>query len=368
MATLPAMTNLHAVIMAGGSGTRFWPASRKRRPKQFLPLVAGASMLQATIDRLAGLCPPERTWIVTNGELAKLLPKVVPGFPRAQVLVEPEARDTAPCIALATAHVEARDPGATMLVMPADHVIAPTKAFQRLLRRGARLAADDRTLVTFGIAPTFPATGYGYIEAGARRDDVAPAAFAAKRFREKPDLATARRFLRHGGFFWNSGIFVWTTNAIRTAMAASNPELAHGTEALLAAVRAGKKAALVRAFGALPRTSIDFGVMEKAPQVTVVAAELQWDDVGSFPALGAVGARDDDGNVRVLGADSSALQLQSRDNVVYAEGARTVALFGVHDLVVVAVDDVVLVCPKDKAADLKQLVEHVRQHGREDLL
>lgn len=367
-ATLPPMANLHAVIMAGGSGTRFWPASRKRRPKQFLPLCGGASMLQATLDRVAGLCPVERTWIVTNGELAKRLPHVVPQFPRAQVLVEPEARDTAPCIALATAHIAARDPRATMVVMPADHVIAPTRAFHQLLRRGARLAADDRTLVTFGVAPTFPATGYGYIEAGARCDDAKPAAFAAKRFREKPDLATAQRFLRRGGFYWNSGIFVWTANAIRAAMAASNPELARGTDAMLGALQAGRKSALLRAFAALPRTSIDFGVMEKAEHVTVVAAELQWDDVGSFPALGAVGDRDGDDNVRVLGPASKALQLGSRGNVVYAEGARTVALFGVHDLVVVAVDDVVLVCPKDKAADLKQLVEHVRASGREDLL
>lgn len=362
------MANLHAVIMAGGSGTRFWPASRTRRPKQFLPLCHGASMLQATLDRVAGLCPVERTWIVTNGELAKQLPRVVPQFPRAQVIVEPQARDTAPCIALATAHIAARDPRATMVVMPADHVIAPTRAFQQLLRRGARLAADERTLVTFGVAPTFPATGYGYIEAGARCDTRTPAAFAAKRFREKPDLATAKRFLRRGGFYWNSGIFVWTTNAIRAAMAASNPELARGTDAMLAAARTGKPQALARAFAELPRTSIDFGVMEKAPHVAVVAADLQWDDVGSFPALGAVGERDADGNVQLLGEGSAHLQLGSRGNVVYAEGERTVALFGVHDLVVVAVDDVVMVCPKEKAADLKQLVEHVRSRGREDLL
>jgi mannose-1-phosphate guanylyltransferase len=362
------MANLHAVIMAGGSGTRFWPASRRLRPKQFLPLAAGQPLLQATLDRIAGLVPPACTWIVTNAELARRLPKVVPDFPRQQVLVEPEARDTAPCLALATAHIAARDPHATMLVMPADHVIPDTKAFHRLVRRGMKLAADGRTLVTFGVTPTHPATGYGYLETGARLDEGAPAAFAAKRFREKPDLATARRFLKKGGFLWNSGIFLWTTRALRSAMASANPALAAGTEAMLAAVQAGRRQALVRAFRALPRTSIDYGVMELAAHVAVVKADLRWDDVGSFPALAAVGAHDAAGNVHVLGAGSTALSLDSRDNVVYAEGERTVALFGVHDLVVVTVDDVVMVCPKDRAAHLKELVEHARRHGREDLL
>ncbi|MFO1031909.1 MAG: mannose-1-phosphate guanylyltransferase [Planctomycetota bacterium] len=362
------MANLHAVIMAGGSGTRFWPASRRLRPKQFLPLVAGKPLLQATLDRVAGLVPTARTWIVTNADLARQLAKVVPAFPRRQVLVEPEARDTAPCVALATAHIAARDPKATMLVMPADHVIPDTKAFHRLVRRGAKLAADGRTLVTFGIKPTHPATGYGYLETGARLDATAPAAFAARRFREKPDLATARRFLKKGGFLWNSGIFVWTTDALRQAMAQANPALAAGTEAMLAAARAGRTQALTRAFRALPRTSIDYGVMELAAHVAVVAADLRWDDVGSFPALTAVGVTDANGNVHVLGAGSTALSLASRDNVAYAEGKRTLALFGVHDLVVVAVDDVVMVCPKDQAANLKELVEHARRHGREDLL
>lgn len=362
------MANLHAVIMAGGSGTRFWPASRRLRPKQFLPLVSGKPLLQTTLDRIAGLVPPECTWIVTNAELARQLKRIVPGFPRQQVLVEPESRDTAPCLALATAHIAARDTEATMLVMPADHVIPDTRAFHRLVRRGVKLAADSRTLVTFGVTPTHPATGYGYLETGARLDQAAPAAFAARRFREKPDLPTARRFLKKGGFLWNSGIFVWTTRALRSAMARANPALAAGTETMLAAVKAGRRQALARAFRALPRTSIDYGVMEQAAHTAVVKADLCWDDVGSFPALTAVGERDADGNVQVLGACSTALSLDSRDNVVYAEGKQTVALFGVHDLVVVSVDDVVMVCPKDRAPNLKELVEHARRHGREDLL
>lgn len=359
------MRSLHAVIMAGGSGTRFWPASRKERPKQFLPLAHGVPLLQATLDRLVGLCSRERTWIVTNAAQAKLVTRLLPDFPPAQIIVEPEARDTAPCVALATATIAALDADATMIVLPADHVIAPRRTFHAMLRRGVALARDDRTLVTFGVTPSHPATGYGYLECGDRLDAKAPPAFAARRFREKPDAATARRFLRAGRFLWNSGIFVWTVPAIRHAMATANNELDHGVTALLAAKNGAQR---LRAFRAMPKTSIDFGVMERAPHVAVVRADLQWDDIGSFPALTAVGSTDRLGNTALLSRGASQLPLQSHGNVVYAEGQRTVALFGVDDLVVVAVDDVVLVCPKARAADLKLMVEHARASGRTDLL
>lgn len=362
------MSSLHAVIMAGGSGTRFWPASRKKRPKQFLPLCDGVSLIGATVARVQGLCPPERIWIVTNPVQARALPKVLPAFPRSQVIVEPEARDTAPCVGLAVATVAARDPEATMVVLPADHVIRPVDAFQRLLRRGAALAQDGRTLVTFGIAPTHAATGYGYVECGRRLDDQTPEAMAVARFREKPDRATAEQFVAAGKFLWNSGIFVWSVAAIRAAMAAGNQDLAEATSAMLAAAQANEPARLKRAFRRAPKTSIDYAVMEKAPAVAVVRADVTWDDVGSFPALTAVGENDDRGNTAVLGGGAARVLCQSEGNVVYAEGKRTVALFGVKDLVVVAVGDAVLVCPKDRANDLKVLVEQVRAAGRADLL
>jgi mannose-1-phosphate guanylyltransferase len=364
------MSSLHAVVMAGGSGTRFWPASRTARPKQFLPLAHGKLLIQATIDRLAGLCDQGNVWIATNAVQARALPKLLPDFPRDRVIVEPEARDTAPCVALAAATIAARDPHATMVVLPADHVIEPVAEFHRMLRRGAELAADDETLVTFGITPTFPATGYGYIECGGRLpgDDAAPRAFAARRFREKPDLATAEGFLAAGGFLWNSGIFVWTVPAIRRAMAAGHAALGAAADRMVQGLERGQRAAVTRAFKQAPKTSIDYAVMEKAPRIAVVEATVQWDDVGSFPALTSVGVADDAQNVAVLTGGSSQLALHSRGNIVYAEGKRTVALFGVQDLVVVAVGDAVLVCPKDRANDLKQFVEHVRAQGRTDLL
>lgn len=362
------MTALHAVIMAGGSGTRFWPASRKRRPKQFLPLVDGVPLLAATVERLRGLVAPECIWIATNQAQAEALPALLPGFPAAQVIVEPEPRDTAPCVALAAATIGARDADATMIVLPADHVITPTDVFQAMLRRGVELAQDGESLVTFGVAPTFPATGYGYIECGDAIDADRPQALLARRFREKPDVATARDFVAAGTFLWNSGIFVWSLAAIAAAMQNGNAALADGAEQLRAALQRGDADAAVQLFTQLPKTSIDYAVMEKASRVVVVRAEVRWDDVGSFPALAAIAEADAAGNTAVLANGASQLAIDSAANIIYAEGPRIVALFGVRDLVVVAVDDAVLVCPKDRAADLKVVVERLQQEGRSDLL
>ncbi len=346
------MSNLHAVIMAGGSGTRFWPASRAERPKQFLPLAHGTPLLRAAVERVKGICPPERIWIVTNPVQAAVLPKVLPEFGPEQVIVEPSARDTAPCVALALASVRQRDADARMLVLPADQVIGPQDEFERMVQRAAGIAGDDRTLVTFGIEPTFPATGYGYIECGEPIDDARPAARHAVRFREKPVRELAEQFVASGNFLWNSGIFVWTVAAAESAMRQSSPELHDNMQAMTRAIRDGDHEALAQAFGRAPKTSIDFAVMEKAPQVAVVEATVQWDDVGSFPALTAVAPPDDQGNAAMLIDGAQKILCESRDNVVYAEGERTVALFGVEGLVVVALGDPVMVCPKAKADQL----------------
>ncbi|MCC7396698.1 MAG: mannose-1-phosphate guanylyltransferase [Planctomycetes bacterium] len=359
---------LHAVIMAGGSGTRFWPASRARRPKQVLPLAHGVPLVRATVERLRGLCDAHHVWIVTNAAQAAGMIELLPDVPPDHVLVEPEARDTAPCVALAAATIAAVDAEATMIVLPADHVITPIDTFQQMLARGVALAADGETLVTFGIEPTFAATGYGYIECGDELDHLSPRARAVRRFREKPDQATAEQFVRSGAFSWNSGIFVWTTAAIRRAMRLGNAALADAGEAMTAAAKAGDAAALERAFRSAPRISIDYAVMEKADRIAVVTAAIRWDDVGRFPALPAIAPADAAGNCAVTAAGAAVLNLDARGNIVYAEGQRTVALFGVEDLVVVAVGDAVMVCPKDKAHDLKRLVEHVRSAGRADLL
>ncbi|MBL8754555.1 MAG: mannose-1-phosphate guanylyltransferase, partial [Planctomycetes bacterium] len=256
---------------------------------------------------------------------------------------------------------------ATMLVLPSDQLIEHTDAFQAMMRQGIALAQDGETLVTFGIQPTFPATGYGYVECGAPVANGNGARHVA-RFREKPDRATAEQFLAAGNFLWNSGIFVWQVKAIRRAMARADQDLAAATEAMVAALQKPEGTVKKATFAQAPKKSIDFAVMEKADKVVVVPATMRWDDVGSFPALGAVQAADDAGNVAVLAGGASHVALEAHDNIVYAEGARTVATFGVQGLVVVAVGDAVLVCPRDKAHDLKALVEQLRRSGRDDLL
>ncbi|MFY9344894.1 MAG: sugar phosphate nucleotidyltransferase [Planctomycetota bacterium] len=360
------MSSVHAVILAGGSGTRFWPASRAARPKQFLPLAGGKPLIEATLDRLQGLVPDDHVWVATNKQQAKGLAKLLPNLRRERLILEPEARDTAPCVALAAATIGARDPDATMIVLPADHVIEPRPAFQAMLRAGIAAAQDGETLVTFGITPTSPATGFGWLECGAPVG--ANGVRRVVRFREKPDRATAERFVAAGNFLWNSGIFVWRLPALRAAMERSDPELAGAAAAMLAALQKPEGTVKRSTFQQAPARSIDYAVMEKADKVVVVPATVRWNDVGSFPALAAEQAPDGDGNVAVLANGAAGLALQAHDNIVYAEGNRTVALFGVRDLVVVAVGDAVLVCSKDKANDLKTLVQHVRAQGRTDLL
>ncbi|MEC8653574.1 MAG: mannose-1-phosphate guanylyltransferase [Planctomycetota bacterium] len=362
------MGSLHAVIMAGGSGTRFWPASRQSRPKQLLPLCDGEPMIRAAVARVSSCCSPAHTWIVTHEAQRAATLALLPDFPKEQVILEPEARDTAPCVALAVAAISARDPDATIVVLPADHAIEPVSEVARMLERAAGIAADGQTIVTFGVPPSYPATGYGYIELGQARDAAAPRAFAVTQFREKPDLATAERFVREARHWWNTGIIVFQARAMLEQMRRHCPELAAATEGMARASASGDADALATAFRAAPKTSIDFAVMEKADALAVVECTASWDDVGGFAALTRVLDADDQGNHRSLHGEAAAQLVESEGNVVYAEGPRTVTLFGVEGLVVAAVGDAVLVCPKDRAEELKKVVEQLRATGREDLL
>jgi mannose-1-phosphate guanylyltransferase len=354
--------------MAGGSGTRFWPASRQTRPKQLLPLAGGKAMIAAAVDRLKAICPPENIWIVTNRAQKKAVGKLLLDFPINQILIEPEPRDTAPCIAYAMASIAARDPDATLVVVPADQVIHPVSEFERMTARAMALASDGKTLVTFGVPPDHPATGYGYIELGASKDKALPHAFEAKSFREKPDLATAQQFVDSNKFWWNSGIFVFEIPAMLHAFTEHEPALALATSRMLKAIQSNKRSSLTRAFKQAPKTSIDFAVMEKSQHITVVECTAAWDDVGSFPALARVLPEDPTGNHFSLHEGADAQALLSKGNIVYAEGKQTVALFGVDNLVVATVGDAILVCPKERAADLKTLIAHLREKGRQDLL
>lgn len=359
---------LQVVILAGGSGTRFWPASRRRRPKQLLPLAQGRSLLRATADRVLPLCGGGAIWVATSENLAAAIRRDFPELPAERLIIEPEPRDTAPCAALAAAVIDAAVPGAPIAMLPSDHLIEPPDRFRAILLRGAELAGDRRTLVTFGIKPTFAATGYGWIDPGTRIDEREPRAFRVQRYREKPDRATAEAFLATGRMLWNSGMFVWTAAALRAAMAHTAPDLAAAADAMARASLDHDRRSLLAAFRTASPGSIDKAVMEKAPNVAVVEADLAWSDIGSFAALDAAFPTDAAGIVRSLHAGARVVTLDSRDCVVHGEGPGVIALLGVEGLIVVRTKDAILVCKKDRAEDIKKLHALLGEVGCEDLL
>ncbi len=352
---------LHAVILAGGRGERFWPWSRAERPKQLLAITSARTMLDETVRRVDPLIPRERVRVVTGPALAEPIREALPELGREQVVVEPRGKNTAPAIGLAAALIAAEDDDASMVLLPADHHVPDGGAFRDAVAYADALARESGALVTFGIVPERAETGYGYIEAGVeagRQGEIRH--HEVLRFVEKPDSATARRYVENGGILWNSGIFVWRVSDILEALATHVPAMAGPLDALTrAAGGAGEKAAVEALFDAAPSISIDYAVMEKAERVFVVRAPLTWDDVGAWSALDRVFEADGDGNVLrgdVLGVDAS-------DNIVLADEG-VVGLIGVSGLVVVRTGDAVLVCTRERAQDVKELVQALK--ARED--
>lgn len=347
---------LYAVIMAGGSGTRFWPLSRARRPKQFLPLASASPLLADTVRRLSGLVPAANTFVVCGPQHARWVRKVLPKLPAAQVVVEPVPRNTAPAIGLAAVHVARKDPNGMMLVLPSDHAIRDSRAFRECVRKAASIA-EQGYLVAIGIRPNRPETGFGYIQVG---EPLAGGSHRVKAFVEKPDAHSAERYLASGDFLWNAGMFVFRTDAIASAFQKLMPELS----AALSTISAGKSRRslgreAVRAFKHLPTVSIDYGVMEKADNLAVLPAEFGWSDLGSFASIAEVRRADERGNV-VSG--KAATLIDCEDCVVFAAD-RALALVGLSRMVVVDGGDVVLVVPREKGQDVRKAVEAFKARG-----
>ena len=347
----------YAVIMAGGSGTRFWPLSRRDRPKQFLPIVGAESMLRQTWDRsVAVVGDPERVLVVTAASYAPLTVQELPELPPANLLAEPQARNTAPCLAWTAAVLAQRDPDAMMLVFPADHVVGDVAGLVRTVTAAAA-AARRGHLVTFGVPPRYAETGYGYVEMGTRLElDGATAELLVSKviaFREKPGLETAERYVADGSFLWNSGMFVWEARVLLTAMEQHLPDAVEAAKAMLAANDDTSRA---DAYRAMPATSIDYGVMERAENVACVKAEFDWSDVGSWEALKELVEGDDLGNV----VDGQLVALDASDNLVHAP-EDMVALLGVKGLVVVRTGGVLLVAPLDRSQQIKALRDKVAE-------
>lgn len=344
----------YALILAGGSGQRFWPVSRDRLPKQLLRLFDDKSMLEHTIHRLDGLVPRENILILTNQQQLEGVREALPDFPAENIIAEPEKRDTAPAIALAVGWVAARDPQATMMVLPSDHLIQDKAEFQRALATACAAAEQSGALVTIGIKPTWPCPSYGYVERGAAHPlepDTGVPVYEVVRFREKPSKEQAEKFLAQGNFTWNAGMFFWKVETVRQNLAQHCPELAAFVSALQSAPDFG--AALLERFAGLPKVSIDYALMEKAPRVLNVEATFDWDDVGNWTSVGHYLNKDTSGNQHnctVSGMDSSG-------NLVFSHTAQHIALLGVHDLMVISTPDALLVAHRSQAETLKKLVD-----------
>lgn len=352
------MDHLYAVILAGGSGTRFWPASRRSRPKQFLAIGSPSPLLKTTVDRLDGLIPPERILIVTGDEHAGLVAEVCPEIPADNVLAEPTGRNTLPCVAWAAAELLRRDPDGVHAVLPADHVIEPQSAFREAVATAARAAAGAPTgLFTFGVRPTFPATGFGYILAGEELDGAG--LHRVQRFVEKPDAARAKEFVADPAYLWNSGMFVWHGQAIAAALEAHAP-------ATWQALRSAPLEDVRAAYPGLAADSVDTGVMERWNDVRVLPIDYGWSDVGAWTALPDVLSADDAGNVSSGGG-----QLIAEDSsgcIAHGDEGQLTALLGVHDLVVVQSGGITMVCPKERAQEVRKLVERARAEAPDKLL
>jgi len=345
---------IYALVLAGGSAERFWPLSRRARPKQLLRLVSKRTLLEETVARLEGFIPRERILILTNAEQEAAVRQLLTAFPKENIVAEPAKRDTAAAVALGTGWVAARDHAATMIVLPADHVIANRVAFQESLTLAADAAEETGELVTIGIKPTWACPGFGYIEHGnpvhLRRRDDKNAIHRVLRFREKPNPDLAESFLRKGNFRWNAGMFVSSVPTVLSEFNRQAPELAHFISQLRAA--GNFEMVLRERFSKLPRISFDYAIMEKADRVLVVEASFDWDDIGSWRAVANYFKNDEQGNA----ANCAVTAVDSTNNVIFDEGGTAIALLGVHNFIVVRTRDAILVCHRHQAEKIKNLI------------
>lgn len=350
-----------AVIMAGGRGERFWPKSRNSRPKQFLSLTSdGETMIQKTVNRLSPLVNAEDIFIVTNAAYTGLVKDQLPDVPAENILAEPCARNTAPCIAFAAAVIGRKYDDAIMLVLPSDHLIGYENIYIKTLKKAVAVAEQEKNLVTVGITPTYPETGYGYINFGEEKGD----AYQVERFVEKPDLPTAKKYLSSGKYLWNSGMFVWKISSIMANMKEFMPDVAEGAERIAASFGAPDfEEVLVREFTAFPSESVDFGIMEKASDIYTIPGSFGWDDVGSWLAVERINETDE--NKNFISGDVIAVDAE---RTTVCGGKRLIAAIGTEDLIIVDTDDVLLVCSKNNTQDVKKIIAKLKENGRTELV
>jgi len=358
----------YAVIMAGGGGTRLWPLSRQGRPKQVLALTGERSLFQTAVDRLDEVFPMERIYVVTVEEQAEIMHEQVPEIPRENFLIEPLPRGTASVVGLAATALQDKDPQATMAILTADHIIKNEPGFRSLLQAAYDVAQDDY-LVTLGITPTYPSTGYGYIQRGENVGSYDNCdAYRVKKFTEKPGLSDAKAMLESGDYAWNSGMFIWQVERIMNAFQVHMPQLAQALQEIGADWGTKRKQrTLHRVWPEIEPETIDFGVMEKADRVAVLpAGDLGWRDVGSWDALFDILETNAEGNV-IRGGEH--IQIDTEGALIdTTHSPRTVVTIGTDNIVIVHTGDVLFVCDKEQAQRVREMVKKLKEEGREDLL
>lgn len=356
--------NLYALVLAGGGGTRLWPMSRKDTPKQMLPLVDSRTMFRTSVDRIAKILPPERICIVTGADYVERMMAEVPQIPRENFFVEPNGRDSAPAAAFGIWMIHQRNPNATVASLTADHHIVKEAYFCEAIASAYELAQEGY-ITTLGISPTYPATGFGYIQQGdIIRKMNGFTSYQALRFTEKPDLITATEFVASGQYSWNSGMFIWTTARAKREFEVQQPDVFALFEMLVPAINTSQfEATLNNIWEKMPSISIDYAIMEGAQQMAVIPADIGWSDVGSWASLFEVHKTDRFGNV-FKSQNPDRMILDTHHTMVYSD--RMVVTIGVRDIIVVETDDVLFICHKDRSQDVKEVVNHLRsskKHG-----
>ncbi|MDF9840206.1 MULTISPECIES: mannose-1-phosphate guanylyltransferase [unclassified Paenibacillus] len=353
------------VIMAGGKGERFWPKSRTNLPKQFLNISGNKSMIQQSIARLEKLIDIGQIFVVTNELYAELIKAQIPNLPNENIIIEPVGRNTAPCIGLASIIIEDRFPDSTMIVIPSDHIIENEEGFVKILETAVEVAQENSNLVTLGIQPTYPETGYGYIESTNEIQSInGLSVHKVNKFVEKPDLGTAQSYLESGNFFWNSGIFVWKIETIRSYIQKLMPEMHDILETMRTVLNSPERDTIIRTeFLKMPDQSIDYGIMEKVNNIYVIPCVFGWDDVGSWTALDRISELDENGNV----IKGNILNLDTKHCIIESNG-KLIATLGIENLIIVDTEDVTLICTKDKAQEVKLLLKELRMQKLEQYL
>ena len=356
--------HVYVVIMAGGSGTRFWPLSRRKTPKQLLDLFGGATLLEQAVERVKGIIPRERIYIFTNSMVRRQIVRLMPDIPERQIVAEPAQRNTAPTIGLAANEILRRDPEGIMAILPADHVIRKPGAFRNALKAGCRWATAEGRSVVLGIQPTRPETGYGYIRLGGTEKNAGgEKVFRVESFTEKPALAAARRYVASKRYLWNAGMFVWRASTLRDNLRKFQPAMAAGLERIAEAGGIDNPRALKRLFPKLEKISIDYALMERIHNVFAVAADIGWSDVGSWAVAYELSSKDGNGNVR----PGNSLCLDSKGNMIVGDRKHFVTI-GVENLVIVDTGDALLVCARDQSQKVGKAVQELERRGRKNLL